>query len=162
MFLCPCVQCFPVSVCAVFSCVGVCGIFLCPCVRYFPVGVCSVFLCRCVQCFPVSVCAVFSCVRVCSIFLCRCVWLPVPGILTCARILMHAIAHGGCTDYVRGSALEVDPGRIIPCRTLDSNPCQYCAWLFSRTLYQLIYPPSPPHVSGVVHCGVCRNGRKHQ
>ena len=26
------------------------------------------------------------------------------------------------------------------CQTGDSNPHQYCAWLFSRTLYQLSYP----------------------
>ena len=56
--------------------------------------------------------------------------------LTCAQTLMRAIAHGGCKDTVRESAPEVDSGRKIPCRTDDSNPRQYCAWLFSRTLYQ--------------------------
>ena len=30
------------------------------------------------------------------------------GFLTCAQLLMHATAHGGCTDTVRESALEVD------------------------------------------------------
>ena len=60
--------------------------------------------------------------------------------LTCVQMLMHAIAHGGCTDTVRQSALEVDSGRTIPCLTGDSNPHQYCVWLFSRTLYQLSYP----------------------
>ena len=59
--------------------------------------------------------------------------------LTCTQMLMHAIAHGVCTDTVRESALVVDSGRKIPCRTGDSNPRQYCAWLFSRTLYQLNY-----------------------
>ena len=59
------------------------------------------------------------------------------GFSTCARMSMHAIAHGGCTDTVRESAPKVDSGRIIPCRTRDSNPRQYCAWLFGRTLYQL-------------------------
>ena len=34
-------------------------------------------------------------------------------------MLMHAIAHGGCTDTVRQSALEVDSGRKIPCRGLE-------------------------------------------
>ena len=29
-------------------------------------------------------------------------------VLTCAQVLMHAIAHGGCTDTVRESVLEVD------------------------------------------------------
>ena len=69
-----------------------------------------------------SVCAVFSCVQ---IF----VWL---GFLTCAQMimLMHAIAHGGCTETVRESALEVDSGRKIPCCTGDSNPREYCARAF--------------------------------
>ena len=60
--------------------------------------------------------------------------------LNCAQMLLHAIAHGGCTDTVRESALEADSGRKIPCRTVDSNPRQYCAWLFSRTLYPLSFP----------------------
>ena len=59
------------------------------------------------------------------------------GSLTCADMLLHAIAHGGCSDTVRQSALEADSGRKISCRTGDSNPQQYCAWLFSRTLCQL-------------------------
>ena len=71
-----------------------------------------------------SVCAVFSCVQTC---------------LTWAQILMHAIAHGGCTDTVRESALKVDSGRKNRCHTGDSNPRQYCACLFSRTLYPLSY-----------------------
>ena len=61
------------------------------------------------------------------------------GFLTCTQMLMHAIAHGGCTDTVRASALEVDSGRKLPCHTGDSNSCQYCAWLFCRMLYQLSY-----------------------
>ena len=60
------------------------------------------------------------------------------GFVTCAQLLMHAIAHGGCTD--RESALEVDSGRKISCRIWDSNTPQYCAWLFSRMLNQLSYP----------------------
>ena len=67
-------------------------------------------------------------------------------------MLMHAIAHGRCTDTVRlrQSTLEVDSGRKIPCRTGDSNPRQYCAWLFSRTLYQLSYSgPFPVFVQRV-------------
>ena len=62
------------------------------------------------------------------------------GFLTCVQMLMHATAHGGCTDTVRESALEDNSRRKIPCRTGDSNPRQYCAWLFSRTLYPLSYP----------------------
>ena len=34
--------------------------------------------------------------------------------LTCAQVLMHAIAHGGCTDTVRESAMEIYSGRKIP------------------------------------------------
>ena len=65
-------------------------------------------------------------------------------------MLVHAIAHGGCTDSVRESALEVDFGRKIPCHTGDSNPRQYCSWLFSRTLYQLSYShPFPVFVQRV-------------
>ena len=32
---------------------------------------------------------------------------------------------------IRQSALEVDFGRKIPCRTVTSNQCQYCTWLFT-------------------------------
>ena len=69
------------------------------------------------------------------------------GILTCAHMLMQTIAHGGCTDTVRQSTLEVDYGRerkkkIKNCGNGDTNPRQYYAWLFSRTLCQLSYPRS--------------------
>ena len=30
------------------------------------------------------------------------------GFLMCAQVLMHAIAHGGCTDTVGESALRAD------------------------------------------------------
>ena len=87
------------------------------------------------QLYPfLSVCAVFSCVQ-------TMVWLPVFGIFNvCAQMMMHTIAHGGWTDSIRESALEVDSGRKIPCRTGDSNLRQYCALVFSRTLYPLSYP----------------------
>ena len=61
------------------------------------------------------------------------------GFLTCAQMLMHVIAHGGCTDTIRESALHVDSGTKIPCCTRDSNPPQYCTWPLSRALYQLSY-----------------------
>ena len=60
------------------------------------------------------------------------------GFLTFQQMLMHAIAHCGCRDTVRESVLE-GSARNIPCRTWDSNPRQYCAWLFSGTLYRLSY-----------------------
>ena len=44
-----------------------------------------------------------------------------------------------CTDAVRESALEVDSGRKIPCRTRDSNLRQYCARPLSWMRYQLSY-----------------------
>ena len=43
------------------------------------------------------------------------------GSLTCTHMSMHAIAHGGCTDTVRESALKVDFGRKIHCRSGESN-----------------------------------------
>ena len=45
---------------------------------------------------------------------------------------MHAIAHGGCIDTVRQSALEADPGRKIPGRIGDLNLRQYCASRFKN------------------------------
>ena len=55
-------------------------------------------------------------------------------------VLVHTIAHWGCTDTVKESALKVDFWRKILCRTGESNPRQYCAWLFGPTLYKLSYP----------------------
>ena len=46
------------------------------------------------------------------------------GSLTCAQMLMHAIAHGGVRTHAGESALKVDSGRKIPCRTGESNLCQ--------------------------------------
>ena len=47
----------------------------------------------------------------------------------------------GCTDIVRESALKVDSGRKIPCRTWDWNLPQQRA---GPTLYQLSYIPTSP------------------
>ena len=73
-----------------------------------------------------SMCTVFSCSQTVVWYGCQCL-----GLLTCAQMLVHATAHGGCTDSVTESALEVDSGRKIPCRTGDSSPRQCCAWLFT-------------------------------
>ena len=90
------------------------------------------------QCYPfLLVCAVFPCVQ-------TMVWLPVFGIFNVAQMLMHVIAHRGCMDTIRESALETDSGRKIPCCTRDVNLCQYCTWIFSWMLYQLSYPHSTP------------------
>ena len=43
------------------------------------------------------------------------------GSLTCAQMLMHAIAHEGCTETVRESALKVDSERKSSGRTRESN-----------------------------------------
>ena len=64
------------------------------------------------------------------------------GFLTCAQMLMQVIAHGGCSDTERESVLDVDSGRKMFCCARDSNPFQYCTWLFSRTLYQWSYAPT--------------------
>ena len=58
------------------------------------------------------------------------------GSLTCAPLLMHAIAHRGVRTRVRASALKVDSGRKIPCRTGESKLRQRRA---GPTLYQLSY-----------------------
>ena len=52
---------------------------------------------------------------------------------TCTQLLMHVIAHMGVQTHVRESALKVDSGRKISCRTGESNLCQRCD---SLTLYQ--------------------------
>ena len=62
------------------------------------------------------------------------------GSLTCAQLLMHAIAQGGVRTHVRESAPKVDSGRKIPCRTRESNLPQRRA---GPTLYQLSYIPTP-------------------
>ena len=59
------------------------------------------------------------------------------GSLTCKQMLMQAIAHEGCADIVTESALKVDSGRKIPCRTGESNLRQRCA---GPTLHQLSFP----------------------
>ena len=46
------------------------------------------------------------------------------GSLTCAQMLMHAIAHRGVRTHVRESARKVDSGRKIPCHTGESNLLQ--------------------------------------
>ena len=81
----------------------------------------------------VCVCAVFSHVKQ----WCSCQPL---GFLTCALMLMHAAAHGGCMDTVRESALEGDSEKKISCRTRELYPHQSCAQLVCWMLCQLSYP----------------------
>ena len=54
----------------------------------------------------------------------------------------------GCTDTVRESALKVDSGRKIPCRTGESNLRRQHADLM---LYQLSYIPTPTVCVHVIH-----------
>ena len=61
------------------------------------------------------------------------------GSLTCTQMLMHAIAHGERTYTVRESALKVDSGRNIPCRTGESNLRQRRA---GPMFYQMSYIPA--------------------
>ena len=61
------------------------------------------------------------------------------GSLTCTQILMHA--HGSVLrTHARQSALQVDSGRKIPCRTGESNLPQRRA---GRTPFQLSYIHTP-------------------
>ena len=57
----------------------------------------------------------------------------------------------GCTDPVRlrDSELKVDSGEKICCHIRDSNPHQYCAWLFSRTATNELSLPSVVAVAGL-------------
>ena len=63
----------------------------------------------------------YQCVQYSRVFKqwynCQCL-----GFLTYTQMLMHAIAHGGCTDTVRGSALKVDSGRKNPLPYRGSEP----------------------------------------
>ena len=85
------------------------------------------------QCMLGGFCVVFFSI---SIILWTLTWTT--GSLTCAQMLMHAIAHRGCTDTVRECALKADTGRKISCRTGESNLRQRRA---GPTLYQLSYIP---------------------
>ena len=71
------------------------------------------------------------------------VWLPafvIFNVRTDVDARGYTTTTTGRTDTVRASAPEVDSGRKIPWASPGTgNPCQYCAWLFSRTLYQLSY-----------------------
>ena len=65
------------------------------------------------------------------------------GFLTRAQTLMHAIAHEGCTGTGEVSALKVDSGeekkkkKILAATGTRTCVSISCAWLCSRTLYQL-------------------------
>ena len=52
------------------------------------------------------------------------------GYLTCAQMLMHAIAHGGVRTHVKESALKVDSGRKIPSGTGEWSYIPYRSVFF--------------------------------
>ena len=79
-----------------------------------------------------SVRVAFSCVQ-------TMVWLPVFQ-FEIVNVRTDVVACDRTRGLYEHRALELVTGRWIVCRTGDSNPRQYCAWLFSRTLYQLSYP----------------------
>ena len=57
----------------------------------------------------------------------------------------------GCTDTVEESALKVDSGREIPCRTGESNLRRQRA---GPMLYQLSYIPTPDRLRTLKPCRV--------
>ena len=118
-----------------------------------PVGVCRNFshltAARATLPIPVGVCRNFShltaaeaalpipvgvCSQICMSkqwYSCQCM-----GFLTRAPILIHAVAHRGCMDTVRESALELDWGKN-PLLHHALKPYLYGTRFFSWTLYQL-------------------------
>ena len=80
--------------------------------------------------FPVCVCS-----QICMSkqrYSCQCL-----GFFKLAPILMHAVAHRGCTDTVRESTLEVDRGEKSFAAPCTQNPISMATRLFSRMFYQL-------------------------
>ena len=63
------------------------------------------------QRYPFLSACVRACVRAC---VCVCVCSISVGFLTCAQMMMHAIAHGGCMESVRESALQVWEKKPLP------------------------------------------------
>ena len=52
------------------------------------------------------------------------------GFVTCAQMLMNAIAHRGCKNTIRKSAPKVDFGRKIPCRHWGIKPASTLCLIF--------------------------------
>ena len=77
------------------------------------------------------------------------------GFLTCAQIMMHMSAHGGCTDTVRESALEADSGRKSHAAP---GTRAHCSIGPRFSVYQLSYPhplhPTLPPIRS--SCQKCR------
>ena len=109
-----------VCVCCCFVVVVVVGcfvllvfVFVCCCCCFFG-GLCACVCARARVCVCVCVCLFLL------LFLVKFTNIPCP--LRCITFLFWKL------------------GRKFPCHIGDSNPRQYCTWLFSRTLYPLSYP----------------------
>ena len=102
---------------------------------FIPCGKCVLPQEQCYPCFPVR--AKCWCVQ-------ATVWQCL-GLSTCTQMLMHVIAHWGCTNTVRDSALQVDWGKN-PLLHHGIEPV-YFTWCFGLMLYQLGYIPTPPHTT---------------
>ena len=64
------------------------------------------------------------------------------GFFTCTQLLMHAMAHGGCTNTIGKSALKVDSVRkVARCTRGWSRTSISSMWKW--TLDQLSYFPCP-------------------
>ena len=79
---------------------------------------------------------------VCSVF--QCFHNPLNSDMDCGIFNVHTNANAcdctrGCADTVRESALKVDSGRKIPCRTGESNLRRRRA---GPKLYQLSHTPT--------------------
>ena len=75
-------------------------------------------------------------------------------------MLVHAMAHGDVRTHVRESALKVDSGRQIPCRTGESNQLS-AACLFDALPTELHFDPDchttvPTSGSGQQHNSLLR------
>ena len=55
-------------------------------------------------------------------------------------MLIHAIAHGGCINTVRESALKVDSGSKTLAVIGTGTHISFVPWLFSQMLCQLSCP----------------------
>ena len=102
-----------------------------------------------------SVCAVFS-VRPNNG-----IWQPVFGIFNVGiGVDVCDCTQGLCGHRKREYAQEADSGRKIPCRTEDSNPCHYYAWLFSRAFLTL--PSLPVCYQLIVDWTYCQSVKRQQ
>ena len=85
----------------------------------------------------------FQCVRYFRVSIrwsgCQCLWF-----LTCAHMLMQAIAHGGCTDTLGESALEVDSVR----KSLAASATRTHNWIIPALYRAVIYQGKG---SGIFH-----------